>query len=708
MSYGNKLLSIWILFSMCMVFTLSAATINIMMIGDSITEGGGGVPDVPENNQSDYTSGFIQNADFIAYRGELWRLLKNDGYIFGTDLDFTGNRIGGSNYPDANFDQNHQGISGYRSDQIRDEIDQFLSISPSPVNMVLIHIGTNDPGNGIPIGIYNDENESNNTTVNNVKKILNSIFTANANTKVFVARIIEARRAHTFPGGLNGGAWKTKDLNDQISLVVENHPKVANIMMVNLESGAGMIYDPCGTVLGDMQPYDINGNYDYHPNINGYTKMAVKWHSEMIASGWLPNISSNLPEHLWALEEDSLLYIDSIGENNATCTGNVCPTPVTGQVNTAQYFNGSNQLYVDPDTSLNFLETESYSIEFWMNPNDSGTNQVIVGGNGTPGYFWIGTNSTKLKFSIIGTDDDGSIDIILNKWTHVALVKNAIEETIRVYIDGSLVSTIASPQAAVEFANGFGIGHLNSGFLFDGAIDEVALYRVALTGAEVVEHYINGGGTLDTIAPVITLVGANPQQLTVGDSYTELNATASDNVDGDISGNIIIDSSNVNMSAEGNYTVTYNVSDAAGNSAAIVQRIVEVIAVDVNLDTDGNGIPDVQEVDWFNYNNNLQVATITPTNGAEQSRLEGEGLNVIPKVEGNSISLIHALATGNAYITAKDNGEVTTGFGDDSTLQLGTSFKAGTYVVMKTENTKIIIETIIKLKKDEFITIGGN
>jgi len=38
---------------------------------------------------------------------------------------------------------------------------------------------------------------------------------------------------------------------------------------------------------------------------------------------------------------------------------------------------------------------------------------------------------------------------------------------------------------------------------------------------------------------------------------------------------------------------------------------------------------------------------------------------------------------------------------------MGTVYKAGTTSVMKIENTKIIIETSVKLAKDEFIIIGG-
>ena len=82
----------------------------------------------------------------------------------------------------------------------------------------------------------------------------------------------------------------------------------------------------------------------------------------------------------------------------------------------------------------------------------------------------------------------------------------------------------------------------------------------------------------DVTPPVITLVGANPQILTVGDPYVELGATALDNVDGDISGAIVIDSSAVNTAVAGSYPVTYNVSDAAGNAAIEVTRTVTVNA----------------------------------------------------------------------------------------------------------------------------------
>ncbi|MCK0108347.1 DUF5011 domain-containing protein [Flavobacteriaceae bacterium S0825] len=81
----------------------------------------------------------------------------------------------------------------------------------------------------------------------------------------------------------------------------------------------------------------------------------------------------------------------------------------------------------------------------------------------------------------------------------------------------------------------------------------------------------------DTTAPVITLVGSSPVNLNVGDAYTEEGATAIDNIDGDITANIVVGGDIVDTNIAGTYIVTYNVSDAAGNAATEVVRTVNVI-----------------------------------------------------------------------------------------------------------------------------------
>jgi len=79
----------------------------------------------------------------------------------------------------------------------------------------------------------------------------------------------------------------------------------------------------------------------------------------------------------------------------------------------------------------------------------------------------------------------------------------------------------------------------------------------------------------DTVKPTITLLGENPVMITVGETYTDAGAVANDDVDGNITDKITV-TNTVDTSTPGTYTVTYDVSDAAGNEADVVTRTVIV------------------------------------------------------------------------------------------------------------------------------------
>ncbi len=95
---------------------------------------------------------------------------------------------------------------------------------------------------------------------------------------------------------------------------------------------------------------------------------------------------------------------------------------------------------------------------------------------------------------------------------------------------------------------------------------------------------------IDRVAPVITRLSINPFNLTIGDSYTDPGATALDNADGDITANIVTVNP-VNTAKEGTYTITYNVTDAAGNVAEQVTRTVIVTKTVVTGPS--GGTPDI-------------------------------------------------------------------------------------------------------------------
>ena len=85
----------------------------------------------------------------------------------------------------------------------------------------------------------------------------------------------------------------------------------------------------------------------------------------------------------------------------------------------------------------------------------------------------------------------------------------------------------------------------------------------------------------DTTPPVITLVGGNQTVLQSG-TWTDPGYSAVDNIDGVLTGSVVVDSSSVNTNVLGSYVVTYDVSDAAGNVAETLTRTVTV-SVDTGL-----------------------------------------------------------------------------------------------------------------------------
>lgn len=85
----------------------------------------------------------------------------------------------------------------------------------------------------------------------------------------------------------------------------------------------------------------------------------------------------------------------------------------------------------------------------------------------------------------------------------------------------------------------------------------------------------------DAGAPVITLLGDTTINIMVGETFTDPGATATDDVDGDITANIVIAGDTVDENTAGTYIITYNVSDAAGNAAT--QRTRTVIVAEVAL-----------------------------------------------------------------------------------------------------------------------------
>ncbi|WP_324025967.1 PQQ-dependent sugar dehydrogenase [Maribacter sp. BPC-D8] len=116
--------------------------------------------------------------------------------------------------------------------------------------------------------------------------------------------------------------------------------------------------------------------------------------------------------------------------------------------------------------------------------------------------------------------------------------------------------------------------NIDSSSFFDavGSYDIVYSSTDGTNEAEDVIRVVNVIRSLDATAPVITLNGANPQVIELGDGYTELGATTDDGSPVSIDSSLFVD-------AVGNYDIVYSSTDGTNEADEVVRRVdvVEIL-----------------------------------------------------------------------------------------------------------------------------------
>ena len=212
---------------------------------------------------------------------------------------------------------------------------------------------------------------------------------------------------------------------------------------------------------------------------------------------------------------------------------------------------------------------QTKSVVLWDINNDNhldivegnvGTNKLYL--NNGSGVFASGTaigSDSDVTYSVAlgDVDGDGYMDLV---------AATGSSQRNKLYLnDGS--GGFASGTGIgsdIGFTNSVALGDVSG----DGYLDLVVGNRITTNKLYATDHTI----------PVITRVGDTTVSLELGSTYTDAGATAVDNIDGTITSSIVADTSAVNVNAVGTYTVTYNVSDAAGNAATQVTRTVNITA----------------------------------------------------------------------------------------------------------------------------------
>ena len=189
----------------------------------------------------------------------------------------------------------------------------------------------------------------------------------------------------------------------------------------------------------------------------------------------------------------------------------------------------------------------------------------------------------------------------------------------------------------------------------------------------------------DGTPPLISLLGSANLEIDCGVDYVDAGATAEDNVDGDISDDIIVTGASIQAtSGPGVYTIRYNVSDAAGNAAVEVVRTVTVrdncpltVTYTGQVDTTGSTTATIDYGEAYTFSVEISGAIGTASYQWEKySDSKAEGWVPIPNADQASYTLDDVQDADSGQYRCQVSDAVTTSYSPVITLTAGISVPA--------------------------------
>ncbi|WP_162910835.1 LamG-like jellyroll fold domain-containing protein [Hymenobacter oligotrophus] len=235
-----------------------------------------------------------------------------------------------------------------------------------------------------------------------------------------------------------------------------------------------------------------------------------------------------------------------------------CADAVPATVASSLTFNGTNQYVSIPATATVPVGNSSYTIEAWIRPTQMGTYGIIGWGN-------YGTNN---QVNALRLSPSGLInywwanDLILSTgnlagaWHHVAATFDGTTRTI--YLNGVAIGSDTPTGHAVPNANNLRIGSTNNGEYFPGSIDEVRVWNVARTAAQL--NAAKGAGLPGGTAGLVAYYRLNE-----GSGLSAADATGTAANQGTLANNPTW--STAAAPVTNGLPVTLTVTDAGGNTA---------------------------------------------------------------------------------------------------------------------------------------------
>ena len=208
----------------------------------------------------------------------------------------------------------------------------------------------------------------------------------------------------------------------------------------------------------------------------------------------------------YAFDEGSGTSVSDSSGNGNTGTVSGATWVSSGKFGKALSFNGSSALVSVPDAaSLHF--GSAVTLEAWVDPSAvsaawrdviyKGSDAVYLESSST------GTGNAPAGGGTFGGQDEfagGSSALAANTWSYLAETYDG--STIRLYVNGTQVGSLAASGAVLSSTSPLQIGGDSLfGQYFSGLIDDVRVYNVALSPAQVQSDMTTPVGSSDTQPP---------------------------------------------------------------------------------------------------------------------------------------------------------------------------------------------------------------